>query len=1112
MTRRIPNYFTAILLATIFCSCSNKKENLLFTSVSPTDSGIDFINTITESDKLNLMNNEYTYMGGGVGIGDFDNDGKPDIFFTGNQNSCKLFMNEGSLKFKDITTTAGLVTNQWCTGVSVVDINDDGFQDIYVSVSGPVEPGKRQNLLFINNHNLTFTESAAAYGLNDSSYSTQAAFLDYDKDGLLDMFLLTHQMQGKSLNEVLPKDLSGNSPRNDQLYHNEGIDTKTGHPVFKKVTMPAGIRDDGYGLGVVVSDLNGDNWPDLYVSNDYIGNDCMWLNNQDGTFTNVIAKSLNHQSYSSMGTDAADINNDGLPDIATLDMMPEDNERKKMMYSFLNNERYAVERYLKYEPSFIHNTLQLNRGMATVNDTLLPVFSDIANFAGTAETDWSWSVLMADFNNDGFKDLHITNGMGKDVINNDFIFFKAATGAGADRTKTLQDKLQSLGSVPLPDYLLINNHHYAFDNVSAASGLSEKAISNGAAYADLDNDGDLDLVVNHINGPASLFANNTNSPTNTGTNYLQIKLTGPAGNKDGLGTVIKLFLKDSVLLLEQNPARGYLSTVDKKLFAGLGYATVVDSIQVTWPNDSMQVLQKITANQLLTIDNKNVNSKWQKYLPSNTLFTDYTKASGIRFNHIDTFFFDFDYQRLLPQKYSSQGPGIAVGDVNKDGLQDFFVGNGYDKKGQIFIQQTDGRFTAKPMETGEKFEEDTGCLFFDADGDGDDDLLVTSGTNEFEKNSHFNLPRLYSNDGKGNFTRSPNAMPARLTAISTVVKACDFDMDGDLDLFIGSRVDFKGYPLSPPSYLLQNNKGIFTDVTDQLCPALTTAGMITDAAWIDVDGDKKTDLVLTGEWMPVRIFKNQSDGFKETTNESGLASMPGLWRSIAMADLDKDGDLDFVAGNIGLNNKFHFNAIYPLNLWYADIDENGSFDPVMGYYQLAASGKKELFPAFGLAEISSQVPSIKKEYLYHKDFSNAPLSAVFKSVDAPVKMLANEAATCWFENDGKGNFTKHELPVVAQFAPVNCILIDDFNKDGIADILLAGNEYETEVSTGQYDASYGLLLTGNTNKTFTAIPQNKSGIFIRGDVRCMRQIATTKNKYILAAVNNSPLAVLKLNQ
>ena len=644
---------TLICLCAFYIGCSTKKQSTLFSAIPSSESGIDFENTITETDQLNLITNEYTYMGGGVGIGDFNNDGLQDVFFSANQTSSKLYINKGDFKFEDVTKTAGLNTQQWCTGVSVVDINNDGWQDIYLCVSGPVEPGNRKNLLFINNHDLRFTEMAAAYGLDDESHSTQAAFVDYDKDGLLDMFLLTHQMLGESMNKIIPRVLDGSSPRNDKLFHNEGINPKTGHPFFKNVTMETGIRDDGYGLGVAVSDLNGDNWPDIYVANDYIGNDCMWINNKNGSFTNTIAKSLNHQSYSSMGTDAADINNDGLPDITTLDMMPEDNERKKMMYSILNNQRHQLEKFFNYEPSFMQNTLQLNQGLAIVKDTSVPVFSEIAHYSGVAETDWSWSVLTADFDNDGYKDLHITNGMGRDMINSDFVKFRSSTVSQFDRTNLLQERLKSLGPVLLPNYFYRNNHNYSFSNESVSSGINELSISNGAAYADLDNDGDLDLVVNNINSKAFIFSNNSIQANKNDDNYIAFKLQGAANNKNGFGTIIKCFIKDSVILLEQNPVRGYLSTVDNRLFSGLGNLSLIDSIKVIWNNDSMQVLKNVKVNQVLSLDIKNATEKYQPSTHAPQLFSNYTKASGINFLHQDPFFFDYDFQRLLPQKFSS---------------------------------------------------------------------------------------------------------------------------------------------------------------------------------------------------------------------------------------------------------------------------------------------------------------------------------------------------------------------------------------------------------------------------------------------------------------------------
>lgn len=1099
-----------ISLILIFAGCSNKKQSTLFTAIPSSQSGIDFVNTITETEQLNLITNEYTYMGGGVGIGDFNNDGLQDIFFSANQASGKLYINKGNFNFQDVTKNSGINTQQWCTGVSVVDINNDGWQDIYLCVSGPVEPAARKNLLFINNHDLTFTEKAEAYGLADDSHSTQAAFLDYDKDGLLDMFLLTHQMLGESMNKILPRVLDGSSPRNDKLFHNEGIDPKTGHPFYRNVTSESGIRDDGYGLGVVVSDLNGDNWPDIYVANDYIGNDCMWINNKNGSFINTIAKSLNHQSYSSMGTDAADINNDGLPDIATLDMMPEDNERKKMMYSILNNQRHQLEKFFHYEPSFMQNTLQLNRGLATIKDTSVPVFSDIAHYSGVAETDWSWSVLAADFDNDGYKDLHITNGMGRDMINSDFVKFRSSTVNHYERNMVLQERLQSLGPVLLSNYFYRNNHHYSFVNESTSAGINEKSISNGAAYADLDNDGDLDLVVNNINNKAFVFSNNSIQSDQADNNYISFKLQGPANNRDGFGTIIKCFIKDSTILLEQNPVRGYLSTTDNRLFTGLGTTNIIDSIKVIWSNDNIQLLKNVKTNQLLILDIKNSNEKLQPQPFVSGLFTNYTNASGINFLHQDPFFFDYDFQRLLPQKFSSQGPGIAVADVNKDGLQDVFIGNGFNFQGKIFLQNNNGKFTEKIFQTGEKNEEDTGCAFLDADGDGDNDLLVTSGTNEFPAGSQYYLPRLYLNDGKGNFSRTNNALPNHLTSVTCVVKVTDIDQDGDPDLFLGGRIASGNYPAPPPSYILQNNKGVFTDVTATMCPALNNAGMITDADFADIDGDKLPELLIAGEWMPIRIFKNQKIKFTEITNQSGLEKLSGMWRSIATADIDKDGDMDFVAGNMGLNNKYHFNSTYPLNLWYADLDGNRSLDPIIGYYLPSEKGTKELYPAKGLDDIAEQVPVFKKNYLLHKNFSSANMEDIFKNFTEPEKLIANEAASCWFENTGNGNFKQHILPAEAQFAPVNSILVNDYNSDGRNDILIAGNEYSNEVMTGYFDAGYGLLLLGTENKNFIPLTQNQSGIFLRGDTRCLRSVTVNEKPVIIAAINNAPAQVFRI--
>ncbi len=1115
--RLIPLVFLFFLIST---GCKDKHQQTLFTRLDPATSGIDFINEIRDNDSSFSFINEFGYMGGGVGIGDFNNDGQKDIFFTGNQVSSRLYINQGNSQFEDLTEKAGVVTHDWATGVSIADVNADGFDDIYVCVIGKDLTHRAKNLLFINQHDLSFKEQGVAYGLADTGYSSQAAFFDYDKDGDLDMYLVNYLLTDRNTNTIYPRDWSGRSPANDRLYRNDGDSAGRGHPVFTDVSMEANIREDGYGLSVAVSDYNLDGWPDLYVGNDFLSNDLLWLNDQHGGFTNVISRSMMHQSYSSMGADAADLNNDLKPDLVVLDMLPEDNLRRKTSFSFMNYQRYQAERQMGYDPEFMRNVLQLNQGSIANRDTLIPFFSEIGQLAGIQATDWSWSALLADFNNDGWKDLHVTNGTGRDFINTDFLEFSSSILTSAmsqeEIQKAVRKKLASLDHVELPNYLFLNNKDFSFSNYSAEAGVDIPSMSNGAAYADLDNDGDLDLVVNNINQKAFLYLNNVIQKDSTGDHhYLTLRLSGDSLNTKAIGSKAFVHHKGRVQMQELYPVRGYFSTVDHDLLFGLGKNEQVDSVVIIWPDNRVRVLHDVKADTLLKID-------WsgERGLPARpanttpTLFTDITTSAGIGYRHVESVFDDYSLQRLLPQKFSQLGPYLSVADVNLDGEPDFYIGGAISFSGKVFTKQAGAAFRATDISTGVKLEEDLDCVFLDADKDGDPDLLVTGGDVQFEEGSPYYRPRLYMNDGKGNFSLNPNAIPAGVETIAGCVATSDFDEDGDLDVFIGGRVS-RQYPLSPRSFLLRNNNGQFTDVTESLCPGLTNPGMVTSAAWVDIDNDRSKELVITGEWMPVRVFKNVAGKFIEVTEKSGLSATNGMWRSLAAADIDMDGDMDLVAGNQGLNTEYKASDKEPMELWAADMDNNGTIDPVMFYHITDQSDRKQLYPSISRGTLSTQVPAVKKRFLLNSDYGKATARDIFKGVSKEkiIRSVCYETRTCIFENTGNGVFVKRVLPMEAQFAPVNAIICEDLDADGFVDLLLAGNEYQTEVMAGRQDASYGLFLKGNGQKSF--LPQSPlvSGFLVRGDVKDMALITSSgAAKYVLVAVNDDYLRVFQINR
>jgi enediyne biosynthesis protein E4 len=1115
----LSDYFACFLLVLFLVSCNHKQTVHLFTRLPGAESGIHFNNEVHENDSSHSFINEFGYMGGGVGIGDFNNDGKKDIFFSGNQVSCRLYINKGNNVFEDITEKAGLYTDVWCTGVSIVDINNDGYDDIYVCVFGKDLLHRSKNLLFINQHDLTFKEEAEAYGLADTGYSTQAVFFDYDKDGDLDMYLTNYLLTANNANNIYPRDRSGYSPANDRLYRNDGDSSHIGHPVFRDVSMQAGIKEDGFGLGVVAGDFNGDGWPDIYVANDFVSNDELWLNNHNGTFTNCIAEAMRHQGYSSMGADAADINNDALPDIVTLDMLPEYNGRKKTSLFFMNHDRYDKERAMGYEPEFMRNMLQLNNGSTKHGDTAIPFFSEIGQLAGIQATDWSWSVLLADFNNDGWKDIHVTNGIGRDFINADFLEFSSnvfnSTLPRKEREEAIRKKLADLKHVNLPNYLFINKHDLSFADASETAGINEPSMSNGAVYVDLDNDGDLDLVVNNINSEAFVFINNTNQKGKaSATHFLSLGLAGDSLNKSGFGSKVLLYNHAGVQMQEENPVRGYFSSVDRQLIFGLGGENHVDSLVVIWPDDKRQLLRDFNADTTFVLSWKNaVKVPPVRMAKPKWLFTDVTSTSGLSYSHYENSFDDYTIQRLLPQRYSQLGPFITTGDVNHDGLTDFFIGGGINFSGKIFMQGAGSTFTSKNLTDSIKYAEDMDCIFFDADQDGDLDLLVTCGDIQYEENSIHYKPRLYLNDGKGNFTLQPNAIPDSVRTIAGCVSVGDLDGDGDLDLFIGGRVSRK-YPTSPRSFILRNDKGIFTDVTAAVCPALANPGMITSAVWADYDNDKQTDLIIAGEWMPLRFFKNNHGHLEEATASTGLTHNNGMWRSLIAVDMDNDGDIDLVAGNLGLNCEYQVGPATPMHLYATDLDGNGSIDPVFFYYIKGMDGNRHSFPGISRSQFSEQVPFIKKKFLRYKDYAKAGYDDIFKGKDKKdiLELFCEETRTCYFENTGNGQFIKHPLPVEAQFAPVNAIICDDLDNDGFKDLLLAGNEYQTDVVTGRYDASYGCFLRGSADKSFTSVPPVKSGFILNGDVKDMSLIRLSNGvKLILAAVNNDSLRVFRVD-
>jgi len=1093
------------LISLIILSCKKQNDDVLFELLSSEDTGIKFSNNLKEDEKLNILTYEYFYNGGGVGIGDINNDGLQDVILGGNMAESKLYLNKGKMVFEDITASSGItLPDSWARGIAMVDINSDGLLDIYICRAGPVKTpvSPLPNLLYINQGNNKFTEEAKEYGLDFAGNTTQAAFFDYDRDGDLDVFLVTNVMERKGPNVIRAKLTDGSAQSTDQLFRNDGI--KNGKPIFTNVSRDANILTEGFGLGVAVVDINADGWPDVYVSNDYLSNDLLYINQQDGTFKNEITDYFRHQSYSAMGNDAADIDNDGLVDFITLDMLPEGNVRRKNMFGLMNYDRFLSEQRMGYQPQFMRNTLQHNNGNRPGTDH--PFFSEIGRFSGIQATDWSWSALLADYDNDGKRDLMITNGYPKDITNRDFVVYRMAQyqqqiqSGSLDNTPTIK-ALKEVEGAHVANYLFKNNGDLTFQNQSEKWGFDTPSFSNGAAYADLDNDGDLDLVINNIDREAFLYKNNSEKLPDH--HFIRISLKGTPENPFGFGAKVSVYAQNEKQVTEHSPYRGYQSTVENIVHFGLGNKQKLDSVCVVWPDQKAEVLKNIAADQVLEIEYKNAVSKHKSpEIEPPVLFKEAAQSFGIDYKHTEDLYIDFKIQPLLPHLLSQNGPGIAVGDMDGDGREDFYIGGSFRHPGSLFFQKTDKHFSHRPITTGQKFEEDMGSLLFDADGDGDLDLYIVSGSSEFPNESKYYQDRLYLNDGKANFRPDFSALPINTTSGSSV-SAADFDKDGDLDLFVGGRLVPGQYPASPESIILRNDKGKFTDITSQTCPELSHIGMVTSSVWTDFDQDGWTDLILTGEWMPVTFLKNKNGRLVNITSSTGLAGSSGWWNSIISGDFDEDGDPDYIVGNVGLNSEGRPLPDKPLTMFAKDFDKNGTMDPVISQYL-----GNNLYPVHPRDEMTSQMNFLKKQFVYYGDYAKASITDIFKKeeLDDALRLTCAEMRSVMIENSGNGKFTIRPLPIPAQLGPVYGITSSDYNDDGHPDLVLTGNSYAPESISGRLDAFNGLVLTGDGKGNFKPLSPALSGFLVEADGKGLAELAFADGKkLILAAQNNAQL-------
>ncbi|HTK20465.1 MAG TPA: VCBS repeat-containing protein [Mucilaginibacter sp.] len=1092
--------FLAYSLLNISCK-QNKAEpdpkNDVFQLVSSSSTGITFNNKVVDDGEFNVFNYRNFYNGAGVAIGDVNNDGKPDIFFTSNQGENKLYINKGNWKFEDVTARAGVKGyKRWHTGVTMVDINGDGWLDIYVSNSGGMKNADRANELYINQKDGTFKEEAVQYGLADKGLSTQAIFFDYDHDGDLDCFVLNNSYRpigsfgyNRDLRDV-------RDPQNgDRLYRND-------NGKFVDVSEQAGIygSEIGFGLGVEAGDLFNSGWDDMYISNDFFEHDYLYQNLHNGKFKEISDNAIGHMSLSSMGSDMADVNNDGFLDVFTTDMLPENDYRLKTTTKFDEYDVYNAKLKNSFHHQFTKNCLQLNNGDGT--------FSEIADLAGINATDWSWGALCFDFNNDGWKDIFVSNGISRDLTNQDFLaYFGSDEVMDEVRNGGFKSKnfLNKMPKTPISNYGFINQKNLQFKNATEQLGLSLPSFSNGAAYGDLDGDGDLDLVVNNENGEAFIYRNMTSERNHA--HYLKINLKGNGMNTFGIGAKVTIYTNGIQQLLEQMPTRGFESSIEPVLNFGTGTFTKVDSLRIVWPDLKMQTLKNVKCNSMITLSQKDANQVFQP-INASSIKSYYKNVTSQQItgdiHHKENDFKDFDVERLIPKMLSTEGPKLAVADVNGDGLEDFFMGSATGDTAKLFVQQPDGKFVQKREFVFEqdKSSEDIGALFFDADHDGDMDLVVVSGGN-LEKQGALNLlARLYINDGKGNFTRKFSGWP-----IVSINASCVRLNNNNGDLFIGGRSIPGTYGVIPSSKLLRNDgHGNFMDITPSIAPELEKLGMVTDAQWVDIDGSGKNSLVVVGDWMPVTILQYVNGKLQKTKE---IANSSGWWNCLTVADLNGDGKPDLIAGNSGLNSKIKADVDHPAKLYVSDFDENGQTECIPVYYK--TDGKA--YPINLHDDIIKQMPSLKKKFLRYDVYAGKGIEEIFseEQLSKASVLTVNQTQTCVFYNKGKGEFDMKALPIRAQFSPVFSILVTDINHDGINDLFLGGNFYGLKPEIGRYDANYGVCYLGNKNHGFDYLPPIKSGLFVTGEVRDATIINTKNGKMVIVARNNDALQMFKGN-